>query len=223
MPCKQNYIHSHTVEDGLSCRWMRILPPAPHSRMNYRPRIPRNHKENQASALIHCRVEFAFFVQHGLPPRSLALTEEVTTLERSDGRTQDSSIRDLSWGRISGSWIGALLQVVIGRMPCWVCLPKKELLLDPQGPPICFPSPKRATKAAIRRVHQSVSGPSPASPVTYTAASSLFPNLVSGEEPFSSSHRVLCIIFIINAMLMHSSLLQTIYFLQFLTKNWREL
>jgi hypothetical protein len=38
------------------------------SRMNYRPRMPRNSKENQASALIHCRAEFSLFVQHELPP-----------------------------------------------------------------------------------------------------------------------------------------------------------
>jgi hypothetical protein len=50
--------------------------------MNYRPRMPRNSKENQASDLIHCRAEFALFVQHELPPHPPALTEEVTTLER---------------------------------------------------------------------------------------------------------------------------------------------
>jgi hypothetical protein len=33
------------------------------TRMNYRPRMPRNRKENQASALIHCRAEFALFVK----------------------------------------------------------------------------------------------------------------------------------------------------------------
>jgi hypothetical protein len=70
--------------------------------MNYRHRMPRNSKENQASALIHCRAEFALFVQHELPPLPPALTEELTTLERSDARTQDSNIRTLSWGRISG-------------------------------------------------------------------------------------------------------------------------
>jgi hypothetical protein len=121
--------------------------------MNYRPRMPRNSKENQASDLIHCRAEFALFVQHELPPHPPALTEEVTTLERTDGRIQDSNIRALSCGRIPGRWIGAILQVVISRMPCWACLPKEELLHDPQGPPICFPSPERARKAAIRRVH----------------------------------------------------------------------
>jgi hypothetical protein len=99
-------------------------------------------------------------------------------------------------------------------MPCWVCLPKEELLCDPMGPLICFPSLERATKAAIRRVHHSVSGPSHASSDTHTNASSPCPNLVSGEESFSSSDRVLCIIFIINEMLMNVPLLQTIYFHQ---------
>jgi hypothetical protein len=108
-------------------------------------------------------------------------------------------------------------------MHCWVCLPKEELLCGPQGPPICFPSPERAKKAAIRRVQQSVSGPNHASPDTHTPASSPCPNLVSREEFFSSSHIVLCIIFINNEMLMHVPLLHTIYFLQFLTKNWHEL
>jgi hypothetical protein len=69
--------------------------------MNYRPRMPRNSKENKSLALIHCRDEFALFVQHELPKLPPALTEEVTTLERSDSRTQDSNIRALSWGRIS--------------------------------------------------------------------------------------------------------------------------
>jgi hypothetical protein len=70
--------------------------------MNYRPRMPRNSKENQASVLIHCRDEFALYVQLELPPLPPALTAEVTTLERSDARTQDSNIKALSWGRISG-------------------------------------------------------------------------------------------------------------------------
>jgi hypothetical protein len=70
--------------------------------MNYRPRIPRNSKENQASALIHCRAEFSLFVQHELPPLPPALTEELTILERIDARTQDANIRALSCGRISG-------------------------------------------------------------------------------------------------------------------------
>jgi hypothetical protein len=70
--------------------------------MKYRPRIPRNRKENQASALIPCRAEFALFVQHELPPVPPSLKKKVTTLERSDARTQDSNIRALSWGRISG-------------------------------------------------------------------------------------------------------------------------
>jgi hypothetical protein len=144
-------------------------------------------------------------------------------LERSDARTQDSNIRALSLGRISGWWIGAILQVVIGRMPCWECLSKEKLLRDPQGPPICFPSLERETKVAIRRVPQSVSGPSHASPDSHMPASSPCPNLVSREESFSPSHRVLCIIFIINEMLMHGPLLQAIYLFKFLTKNWREL
>jgi hypothetical protein len=147
----------------------------------------------------------------------------LTTLERSDARTQDSNIRALSWGRISGWWIGAILQVVISRIPWWVCMPKEELLSDPQGPPICFPSNERAKKAVIRRVHQSLCGPSHASPDTNIPASSPCPNLVSGEESFSSSHKDLCIISIVNEMLMHGPLLQTIYFLQFLIKIWREL
>jgi hypothetical protein len=146
----------------------------------------------------------------------------VTTLERSDARTQDSNIKALSWGRISGWWIGAILQVDIGRMPCWVCLTKEDLLHDSQCPPISFPSNERATKAAIRRVHQSVSGPSHASPDTNIPASSPCPILVSREESFSSSHRILCIIFIVNEMLMHGPFLQTIHFLQFLTKIWCE-
>jgi hypothetical protein len=59
-------------------------------------------EENQASSLIHCRAEFAYFVQNELPPLPPALTEEVKTLERTDVRMQDSNIRALSWGRISG-------------------------------------------------------------------------------------------------------------------------
>jgi hypothetical protein len=90
------------MEDGLSCRLVRILPPAPQSRMNYRPRMPRNSKEIHGSSLIHCRAEFALFEQHEPPPLLPALTEEVTTLERSDARAQDSNIRALSWGKISG-------------------------------------------------------------------------------------------------------------------------
>jgi hypothetical protein len=62
-------------------------------------RMHRNSKVNQAAALVDCRAELALFVQHELPPLPPALTEEVTTLE---SRTQDSNIRALSWGRISG-------------------------------------------------------------------------------------------------------------------------
>jgi hypothetical protein len=59
-------------------------------------RMHRSSKVNQAAALIDCTAELALFVQHELPPLPPALTEEVTTLERSDARTQDSNIRALS-------------------------------------------------------------------------------------------------------------------------------
>jgi hypothetical protein len=54
----------------------------------------------------------------------------------------------------------------------------------------------------------------------------LFPPLAqiwSPEKILSLHHRVLRIIFIIDKFLMHGHLLQTKYFLQFLTKNWHEL
>jgi hypothetical protein len=143
----------------------------------------------------------------------------VTTLERSDARTQDSNIRALSWRRISGWWIG--LQVVLGRMP-WVMV----LGLPAKGGAVANRSTYllslswESNKCCYQEASPECKWPRSCQS---TSASSPCPNLVSREDSFSSSHRILHIIFIINKFLMHGPLLQTKYFLQLLTKNWHEL